>query len=112
MKHLIKLSIFSAFVVFGLFSLTAKTNLVNAESAEKMSASRTLYIRNCARCHGADGRSDNELGRSLETPAINGESVARTIRVVTNGEGQMPGFKKKLTKAQITSIANYVKNMK
>jgi cytochrome c6 len=111
MKNWIKLSIISAFVLSALFVLTTKTNLVNAESANSSAMSKKLYLQNCARCHGADGSSNTQVGRDMEAPPINGVSVARTVKVVTNGDGEMPAFKKKLTKAQIASIAKYVKGM-
>ena len=45
--------------------------------------------------------------------AISGttDSIEKISRMIANGKGDMPGFKKKLTAAQIKSIANYVKTL-
>jgi cytochrome c6 len=70
---------------------------------------RSLYNAHCASCHGRDGRSNTPRGRETEADDISGGvSVEKTIRVVTNGRGEMPAFRRRLTKAQIESIARYV----
>lgn len=80
----------------------------NAESV----SSRSLYNIHCASCHGRDGRSNTAKGRETEADDITGGvNTAKTIRVVTNGRGDMPSFKKKLSAAQIASIARYVRSL-
>jgi len=72
-------------------------------------SSRSLYNIHCASCHGRDGRSNTTKGRETDADDITGGiSTAKTVRVVTNGRGDMPGFKRKLSAAQISSIARYV----
>ncbi|MGH9405229.1 MAG: c-type cytochrome [Terriglobia bacterium] len=39
-------------------------------SAETVQEGRIVYERSCALCHGADGRSATELGRSMYPPAM------------------------------------------
>lgn len=74
---------------------------------------KTLYIRNCARCHGADGKSQTELGQTLEATDLTAKkmSIKRNVQVITNGVGGMPAFKKKLKKTEIISLANYVRSL-
>ena len=74
---------------------------------------KTLYGRNCARCHGADGKSQTELGQTLEATDLTAKktSVKKNVEVITNGIGGMPSFGKKLKKAEITAIANYVRGL-
>lgn len=84
--------------------------------AEKADAPRDLYLRNCARCHGADGKSETKLGNDLAAPdltsrAIKRKSRSKIARVIANGDGEMPGFGKKLSKADINLLVNYVRSL-
>jgi mono/diheme cytochrome c family protein len=120
MKNFIKLICVSVVLAVPVFSLSFSP-LVTSPAADESNSparvsSRALYLNNCARCHGADGRSDTELGRLNDAPDISGGkarslSAAKLTRLIRNGEGSMPGFGKKLTKAQITSIVNYVRGL-
>lgn len=120
MKNYVKLISISLFIivfalVFAFRSEASRTALsgTNFYSGE---SSRSLFVNNCARCHGADGRGQTELGRLNDTPDISGGkqrkvSTGRLTRLISRGKGSMPGFSKKLTKAQIASIASYVKGL-
>ncbi len=80
------------------------------------------YRSNCARCHGAEGRGDTPLGRTLNAPDFTDqkwwqEHVAITstrslISIVTNGKGGMPAFSKKLNRAEIKTLAAYVRRFR
>ena len=85
-------------------------------SSESISSPRSLYISNCARCHSANGTSQTALGRKLDAEdltgdRVKGDSIEKISRVIANGKGDMPGFKKKLTAAQIAQIAAFVKTL-
>ena len=102
------------FVVSG----AAHVYLPRAEDSlnETASSPRSLYIQNCARCHGADGRAETRLGKKLEaadltSDDVKGLSTAKITRAITNGRHDMPAFKKKLTRQQITQIAGYVRSL-
>lgn len=81
-----------------------------------------LYRTNCARCHGADGRGDTALGQSYNAPDFtdpdwwrqhaNTTSRGKLRSVVTNGKGEMPAFKKKLTRFQIELLVDYVRRFR
>ena len=81
--------------------------------SEEATASRALYRAHCAVCHGNDGHSNTTRGRQTEADDISGtsDSVDKIVRVISNGKGDMPGFKRKLSSAQIASIARYVKTL-
>ena len=83
----------------------------NANATES-NGPRTLYMQNCARCHGANGKAQTTLGRKLDAADISGGvSTTKVIRTVTNGRGVMPSFRRKLTTAQIKAIATYVHSL-
>lgn len=85
-------------------------------SNETASSPRSLYVQNCARCHGADGRAETRLGKKLEaadltSEDVQGMSAAKITRAITNGRPDMPAFRKKLTRQQIAQIAGYVRSL-
>lgn len=110
---------FAAFGAFSVFSTGAQANFESANlslenaSAAAADAPADLYIRNCARCHGADGRGETTAGQQLDVPdlSISGRrmSAAKISRIIADGKDEMPGFGKKLNKKQIASIAAYVR---
>lgn len=120
MKNSIKLfGIFVFLVCLALFwsfrSEASKAGEIETSFTFNESA-RTLYQNNCARCHGADGKSETELGRLNDAPDISGGkarklSTAKLNRLITNGKGSMPAFGKKMTKSQITSVVAYVRGL-
>jgi len=81
-----------------------------------------LFNRNCARCHGADGRSDTPLGRVFKAPdftdpewwkknsSITGTTALRSI--VTRGRAAMPAFGKKLKKSEINLLVRRVRSFR
>lgn len=111
-----------AFAVFGALAFSTRINAnISAESAVAENPAsessavplKVLYARNCARCHGVDGKSQTELGQTLEAPDLTAKktSVKRNVQVIANGEGAMPGFAKKLKKTEIDALANYVRKL-
>ena len=81
-----------------------------------------LFNRNCARCHGADGRGDTPLGHLYKAPDFTdpdwwkqnaGISNTKTLRsIVTRGKGGMPAFGKKLSSAEIKLLVTRVRSFK
>jgi cytochrome c553 len=120
MKNFIKLISIFVFLVIFIFTLTFRSEASKATTFETNFTfnefSRPLYLNNCARCHGADGKGDTELGRLNDSPDISGGKAKRLgnsklTRLITKGKGSMPGFGKKLTKAQISSLVSYVRGL-
>ena len=88
-------------------------------SAAAAPSAETLFKRKCTKCHGADGSGDTSLGRIFGTPDFTDSgwwakhsNTAEQVRVITRGKKNMPAFGKKLTKAQIASLATYVQHFK
>ena len=116
MKFGIKLlSIIVIVVMVAAMVLLTSPAEASANSAAN-SASRSVYLSNCARCHGADGRADTESGRLYDVPDISGGRLRRRssknlTNVINRGGGSMPAFGKKLTKAQIASLVTYIRKL-
>jgi mono/diheme cytochrome c family protein len=81
-----------------------------------------LFNRNCARCHGADGRGDTPLGHVYKAPDFtdvewwrkNADiSNTRTLKsIVTRGKAGMPAFGKKLTRSEINLLVDRIRSFR
>lgn len=81
-----------------------------------------LYNKNCARCHGSDGRGDTPGGHLYNAPnftsvdwwnkdpRLTSRKSLRTI--VAKGKAGMPGFGKKLTRPQINLLVERVRKFR
>jgi mono/diheme cytochrome c family protein len=118
MKQTIKLTAFLVIVLGGMLAVWAnKTSVVGkivpVESALFTESANQLYVSNCARCHGGDGKGHTKLGEDMSIPDLTVTarkmSLTDVKRIITNGHDEMPAFKKKLSAAQIASLAKYVR---
>ena len=115
MRNLAKLGAVMAFLMTGIFVFASGETRTTAAAAYEGEASpRSLYVQNCARCHGSNGKAQTRLGRKLEADDLTTStaSEAKIIRMITNGQGDMPSFRKKLNAAKIASIAGYVQSLR
>jgi mono/diheme cytochrome c family protein len=79
---------------------------------------RSVYNGKCASCHGRDGRAQSmhakhEKARDLTSGEWQ-DSVSdeRIYNSISNGKGKMPGFKKRLSDAQMDELVNYVRRLR
>jgi cytochrome c6 len=71
----------------------------------------------CAMCHGADGKGDTGMGktmkvRDLGSADVQGQSDADLNGIITNGKNKMPKYDGKLTKDQISDLVKYIRTLK
>lgn len=112
--------------VLVLFMLTAAMSALagqlvyEAEANFASPAARdgaALYNRECAQCHGRDGRARTRRGRQTQTRDItNGEwqddiTDERIFNSITRGKGKMPAFKK-LSDADIDALIAWVRRLR
>jgi mono/diheme cytochrome c family protein len=69
---------------------------------------RTLFLRNCAHCHGADAHGDD--GPDLHDLGLTDDWIANRIR--KGKAGQMTAFVRKLQPAEIAALVGYVQSLK
>jgi mono/diheme cytochrome c family protein len=124
MRLLLKLLLVAAGICLAVNSLTpgqaARHHAATVPpSANKPVSTETLYKQKCSKCHGADGSGETSLGRIFGTPDFTDPGwwakhphSSEQIGVITRGKKNMPAFGKKLTKAQIASLAGYVQRFK
>lgn len=77
-----------------------------------------LYARMCARCHGADGRGDPEIKKTMPNvrdfhdPAFRARATSDAIvSVVMAGKGQMPAFASSLSLPKMQALSGYVQRL-
>ena len=86
--------------------------------AARVERGRAVYADRCVRCHGADGQGRTRMAESVEPPDLSdpvwqrGRSNARMVASVANGRGQMPAFKKKLSRQDIAASIAYVRTLR
>ena len=96
-------------------SRAAETGLSAADAATLATATETspattlaegqaLFTRNCAVCHGPDGKLGLNGAHDLTRSNLN---ATGRVYMVTNGLGKMPSFKDKLTPEQIDQVVAY-----
>jgi mono/diheme cytochrome c family protein len=142
LKHRLTLGVISA-LLGALFSgCTAdkhpspeETNLANAakdvaipleagkmqnplpDSAEVVSQGQEVFLGACAQCHGADGRGDTDLGRSMAPPAMDLSSAhvqhwsdAELFWIVQNGVRLtgMPAWKSSISENDTWKLALFI----
>lgn len=84
--------------------------------AEAQRGGAAVYAGNCAVCHGTDGRAQTRKGREADAVDLTSSEwspdAGRDTRIVTRGKGSMPAFGRKLTKAQISAVVQYIRRFK
>jgi mono/diheme cytochrome c family protein len=76
------------------------------------------YDANCIKCHSLDAKTNVRWAMRLKIdpqkiylPASQMNKDAM-ITIIEKGKGRMPSFEKKLSKEQITAIADYVLSLR
>jgi cytochrome c6 len=74
-----------------------------------------IFKSKCVTCHGADG-SGTAVGKSLKvadlrSDAVQKKSDAELIQSVSDGKGNMPGFKGNITDEEIQAAVTFVRTL-
>ena len=80
-------------------------------------AGKTAYEKNCAGCHGADGKGNPALAKTLGEKELNivGKETKQKsdevlLKVIAEGAGKMPA-NKKLTKDEQKAVLQYSRSL-
>jgi cytochrome c6 len=76
----------------------------------------SLFKSRCAGCHGADGKGDTGIGKSMHLRALGSADVqkqsdAELTAWIADGKGAMPAYKDKLSGAQIKDLVGYIRDL-
>jgi mono/diheme cytochrome c family protein len=114
MAHVFSVAIF---VVLFAAMLSGRAMTSEARNVSARSPAE-LYAKNCASCHGKDGRAKTLKGklkhaRDLTDPTWQGNvGEERIFNSIMNGKGKMPAYSKKLSEQEIDSLVTYVRALK
>ena len=117
MKRTIRLAALCAALLAGLGAAAAQKDGNDKQPARTRDAA-TLFAKNCASCHGKDGRAQTfkakfNHARDRSDAAWQREAGdERVANSITNGRGKMPKFGKKLSPPEIDSLVAYVRGLK
>jgi cytochrome c6 len=109
-------SLFGTAAAVSAVSTAAETKKARGQS--QVERGREVYMANCGRCHGADGAGHTRMAEIVEPPDMTDaawqrkRSNSKMVASVSNGLGQMPAFKKKLTRQEITAAVAYVRTFR
>ena len=77
---------------------------------------KAVYEKQCLFCHGAQGKGDGSLGKSLVPPPadlsnIKAKSDEELLKIIQNGHPQtaMPAFKAQLSEQEIQDALAYIR---
>lgn len=110
----------SSVLVFllGLIAIARPLQPFNIAASESETSAAELFSKNCARCHGKDGRAKGFKAKAVgarnltDGPWQDRVSDERLFNSINNGKGKMPPYGKKLSEAEINSLVNYVRTLK
>ena len=78
---------------------------------------RNLFLKNCAGCHGADGKGNPALAKTLgekELNIVGKETMQKSdevlLKIIADGAGKMPPSKK-LTKEEQKAVLQYSRSL-
>ena len=114
MKYLL-LTLFLVAAFGGVFASRARTG--EPVSAGAKSAAE-LYGKNCATCHGKDGRAKTFKGKLKHTRDLTDSewqdkaSDERIFNSIMNGKSKMPAFGKKLSEQEINALVPFVRGLR
>jgi mono/diheme cytochrome c family protein len=117
MKHGFFVILLAAFAA-SCSGLNAATSLASEPGTLATPDATQLYAKNCASCHGKDGRAKTLKGKLKHARNLSdGEwqekvSDERIFNSIMNGKGKMPAYAKKLSQGQIESLVTYVRALK
>ena len=117
MKHVFLIVLLATFAT-SYASLPATTFLTASATNFPAVNAAQLYAKQCASCHGKDGRSKTIKGKSKHARNLADAewqervSDERIFNSIMNGKEKMPAYGKKLSQEQIEALATYVRALK
>jgi mono/diheme cytochrome c family protein len=94
--------------------IVASSFLIAAPAFGQSGAS--LFKSHCAGCHGADGKAETGIGKSMHmrsfaSPEVQKQSDKELTAWIADGKGAMPAYKDKLSGAQIKELVGHIREL-
>jgi mono/diheme cytochrome c family protein len=99
-----------------LFVVAALASTASSRAAD----SKEIYVKNCASCHGSDGKGRTPAGKKLGVKDLTQSTLADADiekQIVTGskdskGNSRMPSFKETLTQEDTAALVAFVKTLR
>jgi mono/diheme cytochrome c family protein len=95
---------------------TAQTASTPQPTPDAIAQARTTFSAECARCHGnnGDGGTATVLKKRIKVPSLKkGHALDHTadqmVKIITEGEDEMPPFKDKLKPEEIRNLVQFIR---
>ena len=100
-------------LVTALLIIIAITTAASPSPSQDNAAGENVYKAKCATCHGPDG-SGSAVGKSLQvadlrSAEVQSKSDAELFQFVSDGKGNMPGFKGNISDDEIHAAVKFVR---
>ena len=108
----------SALIVIYASLYAASPANLQEDFLQKDTNANALFVKNCASCHGIDGRAKTFKGRLKHARDLTnshwqtGISDEHIYNSILRGNGKMPAFGKRLSKPEIAALVTYVRTLK
>ena len=83
---------------------------------DEFARARTNFAKNCETCHTPSGEGGTATveGKKIRVPSLKAAHAVRhtddeLLKIVTNGEEEMPSFKDKLSAEEIAELVRFVR---
>lgn len=96
---------------FGIYSCSTEPRIRSDKSLpiSKIDG-ETLFLNNCASCHGVDGKLGMSGAKNLTKIILSDKQITK---VITYGKGTMPAFKELIPSAEeIEAVVQHVRTLK
>ena len=85
--------------------------------AQNPSDAKTVFIKNCALCHGADGHAQTPAGKAMQaadltSPAVQNQSDSQIRTALAKGKGKMPAYGPALGDKGLDAMVKYIRTLK
>jgi mono/diheme cytochrome c family protein len=99
-----------------LFAVILLATSVFAFAQDRTDA-KTVFAKNCVLCHGADGRSQTQAGKTLQAadltaPGVQGQSDGQIRNALAKGKGKMPAYGPALGDKGLDAMLKYIRTLK
>jgi mono/diheme cytochrome c family protein len=76
-----------------------------------------IFRNRCTICHGLDGSGHTTLGKKLGVPDLRSDEVQKQsddelLEIIATGQGDMPAFKKKLSRDSIYQVTIHLRKLR
>jgi cytochrome c6 len=97
-------------IVFVLTASLACAGMAQADSAD------ATFKAKCAACHGADGKGNTAVGKSIgvhdfSSPDVQKASDADLAQIIAQGKNKMPAYASSLKEPDIKDLVAYIRGL-